>query len=282
MSAPASQQRPPHATEREQPRIETVATPRGDIAYQRWGRGAPVLLLAGLGSSARLWGELPRLLASRFTVLAPDNRGVGGSRTGDPFTLGGATADAAAVIDHAGLGPTAVVGASMGGQIACLLAARHPRLVRRLVVASCGVRMTPSHRRVLRFFRTLLAHVPPNEMAEALMTFAFAASFSDRFPGFVTQAAQLWQPEPDDLPGVRAQIDHLEAGFDLRVELLSVKVSTLVLAGTVDPIVPAAATRELADAIPGAVFRPVEGAAHSVLAEGGPALLDEVLAFLGS
>ena len=61
------------------------------MAYERWGVGGPPLLLvAGLGSRARLWGELPRLLADRFTVLAPDNRGVDGSRGGAPFTVTGA------------------------------------------------------------------------------------------------------------------------------------------------------------------------------------------------
>jgi pimeloyl-ACP methyl ester carboxylesterase len=66
----------------EEPQHLTLDTPRGPLAYERWGQpGPPLLLLAGLGSRARLWGELPRLLADRFTVLAPDNRGVGGSRS---------------------------------------------------------------------------------------------------------------------------------------------------------------------------------------------------------
>ena len=57
-------------------------------------RGPPLLLVAGLASRARLWGELPRLLADRFTVLAPDNRGVGGSAQASAFTLEGAADDA--------------------------------------------------------------------------------------------------------------------------------------------------------------------------------------------
>jgi len=78
-----------------QPVAKSVAGPRGAVGYERWGDAAPLLLLAGLGSRARLWGELPRLLSDRFTVLAPDNRGVGGSRGGDPFSLEGAADDAA-------------------------------------------------------------------------------------------------------------------------------------------------------------------------------------------
>jgi 3-oxoadipate enol-lactonase len=265
-----------------QPRHETAATPRGPVAYERWGEGEPLLLLAGLGSRTRLWGELPRRLAARFTVLAPDNRGVGGSRSGDAFTLDGAAEDAAAVLEHAGVGRAAVLGASMGGQIAALLAARDGRLVRRMVVASCGARATPSHARVLRFLRTLLDELSPERAADLFMTFAFAASFTDRYPGFVAETARLWQPDPEDLPGIRGQLAHLEAGFDLRQALAAVAVPTLVLAGALDPIVPVAATRELAAAIPGAIFRVLPEAAHSVLAEGGQALLDDTLAFLAA
>jgi len=101
------------------PELHTIEGPGGPVAYERWGGGPPLLLIAGLGSQARLWGELPRLLSERFTVLAPDNRGVGGSRGGEPFTLEGSADDAALVVTDAGLGATGVIGVSMGGVIAC-------------------------------------------------------------------------------------------------------------------------------------------------------------------
>jgi pimeloyl-ACP methyl ester carboxylesterase len=266
----------------EPPAIRTITTEDGPVSYRRWGEGPPLLLLAGLGSSARLWGEFPALFTPAFTVLAPDNRGVGGSRPGAAFTLEGAADDAAAVLHDAGGGAAAVLGASMGGLIACELAARHRELVRKLVVASCGVRLTPSHRRVLRFCRIALTRLEPAEAADSFMAFAFAAGFADRYPGFVDQAARLWQPEPEDIPGAIAQTDHLAAGFDLTDVTRRIVAPTLVIAGAVDPIASPAATRELADLIPHATFRLVAGAAHSVLAEGGAALLEEVRSFLAA
>ena len=92
--------------------------------------------------------------------------------------------------------------------------------------------------------------------------------------------AGLWAPEERDAPGVAAQIAALEGHWDLRSALTRITCPTLALAGGADPLVPAEATRELAEAIPGCRFRLVPGAAHSVLAEGGPALLDEVTRFL--
>lgn len=245
-----------------------------------WGEGPPLLLLAGLGSTARVWGELPALLARRWAVIAVDNRGVGRSRGGEPFTLAGAADDLAVLAKHLGLMEVGVLGVSMGGLIGVLAAARHPRLVRRLVAVSCGLRSTPSHQRMLRFFELLLTRLSPGEAAEGLMTFAFGAAFADRYPGFVDEAARLWAPDPADLPGARAQLAHLRQGFDLSASAAAITCPTLVLAGAVDPIVPAAASRELAAAIPGARFREVSGAAHSVLAEGGRQVLAEVEEFL--
>jgi len=258
----------------------TVETPRGPLAVARHGAGPPVTLVAGLGSAARLWGELPHLLGRRFTVFAVDNRGIGGSRSGARFTLDGAVEDLASVVAAAGLGPHAVLGASMGGLLAALLAARHPGAVRRLVLASCTARLTPSHGRVLGFFRAVLTHLPPAEAARALMAFAFAAPFADAYPGFVDAAARLWAPEPDDVPGALAQVEALAAGFDARAELARIATPCLVLAGALDPLVPAASTAEIAELVPGAAVRVVPGAAHSVLAEGGPALLEDVVGFL--
>jgi pimeloyl-ACP methyl ester carboxylesterase len=255
--------------------------PHGPIAYERWGGdGPPLLLVAGLASRARLWGELPRLLADRFIVLAPDNRGVGGSRGGAPFTLEGTADDIAAVIADSGFSSASVVGVSMGGVIACLTAIRHPAAVERLAVASCAARLTPSHLRVLRFFELVLTRMRPAEAADALMAFAFSARFTDRYPGFVDQAATLWTIEPEDLPGALAQVGALRAGWDIRQALAAVACPTLAVAGELDPLVPASATRELAAAVPGARYREVPGAAHSVLAEGGAALLNEVIEFL--
>ena len=273
----------PHAgVARPAPDHLTIAGPRGPVAYERWGGGPPLLLLAGLGSRARLWGELPRLLADRFTVLAPDNRGVGGSRGGEMFTLAGAADDAAAVIADAGFGAAGIVGVSMGGLIACQLAVRHPGAVQRLVAASCAARLTPSHRRVMRFFEIAFTRLDPVEAAEAFMAFAFASAFADKYPSFVDQAAKLWTLDPDDRPGALQQLEALQAGWDMRAELAAVACPALVLAGEHDPLVAAAATRELAAAIPEARYREVPGAAHSVLAEGGGALLNEVVEFLST
>ncbi len=261
------------------PQVKTLRGPRGQVGYEVWGAGKPpLLLIAGLGSRTSLWGELPRILSQHLTVLAYDHRGVGRSRGGAPFTLAASAEDAASVLAAEGAEQAAVLGVSMGGLVACHLAFRFPSRVARLVVASSAARLTPHGQRVLDFFASLF-RLPPEEGGRALMAFAFSPQFTDRYPGFVDTAARFYTLPTEDLPGALAQLSHLRQGWDLRPLLGTIRCPALVLAGELDPLVSPAYTREIAEALPAARFRLVPGAAHSVLVEGGSALLMEIVAF---
>lgn len=258
-----------------------VETPRGPVGGVETGNGPAVVLVAGLGSTHRIWGDLPRVLGRRFRVLAIDNRGVGDSRLGHEFSLQGAALDVLDAADGRGVDRFAVLGASMGGAIALATAIEAPRRVRRLVLASCAASLTAHGRRSLELLRDLLRHLPAERVGPALMTLAFAPPFAERFPGFVDEAARSYGLDPDDLPGARAQVDRLLIGWDLRREAAELRIPALVLAGGRDPVVAPEDTAALAGLLTGAELVTVPDAAHSVLAEGGGALLERVIAFLG-
>lgn len=260
-----------------------IDTPRGRLAAAVAGSGRPVVLVAGLGSTRALWGELPAVLGRRFTVISFDNRGVGGSRLGGPFSIEGAAADVAAVIEAAAAGRRAsLLGASMGGAIALAAALARPQLVGRLVLASAAARLSSHGRRSLTLLRDLLRHLPPARVGPALMTLAFSPAFHERFPGFVDQAAALYGLDPLDVPGALAQAECLLDGWDLRPRLGALTVPALVIAGTRDPVVAAEDTAELARLLPRAELVTLPDAAHSPLAEGGAPLLERVSAFLSA
>jgi pimeloyl-ACP methyl ester carboxylesterase len=103
------------------------------------GDGPPVLLLHGLAGHAGEWAETASWLTERCRVIALDARGHGGSER-RPADLSRAThvADAAFAVTELRLPPVVVVGQSLGGQTALLLAAEHPDLVRGLVLADAG------------------------------------------------------------------------------------------------------------------------------------------------
>jgi pimeloyl-ACP methyl ester carboxylesterase len=103
------------------------------------GRGPPVLLLHGLAGHAAEWTDTARWLTESHRVLALDLRGHGRSEhaPGD-VSRGAHVADVAFATERLGSAPVVLVGQSLGGHLAMLVAARHPTLVRGLVVVEAS------------------------------------------------------------------------------------------------------------------------------------------------
>jgi pimeloyl-ACP methyl ester carboxylesterase len=99
------------------------------------GGGRPVLLLHGLFGMARNLGVLQRGLAQRFRVLALDLRNHGASPHAPDMRYATMAADVAETLADRDAVPAAVVGHSMGGKTAMMLALTRPEAVGRLVVA---------------------------------------------------------------------------------------------------------------------------------------------------
>jgi len=258
----------------------SIPAPNGTVSGIETGDGPPVVLLAGLGSTTRIWGNLPAVLGRNFRVIAVDNRGVGGSKDGGSFSFAKAAEDLAAVLEGRGLDRAALLGASMGGVIALHAAITHPDRISKLVIASSAPRLTTYGRRMLELLHDLLLYGPPERAGAALMTLAFAPSFHERHGGFVDDAEKLYGPNEADVPGTLLQVDHLLKGWDLGEWLPSVEAPSLVLYGDHDPVVSPDETKELAAGLPNAELVKVPGAAHSVLAEGGETILERVTEFL--
>lgn len=99
------------------------------------GTGRPVLLIYGLAGHAEEWSETASWLVPEHQVLVPEIRGHGRSDRQPPDVFREAhVADIVAWIHFGGGGPVTLVGQSLGGHTAFLVAARHPDLVSGLVV----------------------------------------------------------------------------------------------------------------------------------------------------
>ena len=96
--------------------------------------GPPLLIVHGLYGSARNWGLISKRISSSRRVIAVDLRNHGDSPWNDSHTYSDMAADLAEVIDHFGA-PFDVMGHSMGGKAAMLLALNYPHLVNRLCIA---------------------------------------------------------------------------------------------------------------------------------------------------
>ena len=122
------------------------------LAYDVAGSGEPVVLVAGTGMPGSAWELLctADLCRAGFEVFTFDQRGVRASDGPDgPYSVTMLADDLAGLVEHLRLGPVRLVGLSLGGSVAQLLAATRPELVRSVVLWAC-VGRSPA------FFRALL------------------------------------------------------------------------------------------------------------------------------
>jgi len=99
------------------------------------GGGTPVILLHGLAGHATEWNETASWLTTSHRVFAPESRGHGRSeRHPGDVSRNAHVVDVIAWIEHLSLDPVTLVGQSLGGQTAFLVAARRQDLVEKLVV----------------------------------------------------------------------------------------------------------------------------------------------------
>lgn len=111
------------------------------FAYRELGprTSVPLILLTHLAAVLDNWD--PRVvdgLSAGRRVIAFDNRGVGASSGSTPKTIEEMARDAVTFIQALGLTQVDLFGFSMGGMVAQVIAAEHPALVRRLIVAGTG------------------------------------------------------------------------------------------------------------------------------------------------
>jgi len=112
----------------------------GRFHYRVWGdaRLQPLVLLHGMTETAHRWDSAAPVLAGRFHVLAPDQRGHGETDWTPTYSIDAMVEDMDAFARALALEQFALIGVSMGAINAYLYAARDPRRVERLVIGDFG------------------------------------------------------------------------------------------------------------------------------------------------
>lgn len=105
-----------------------------ELHFERYGHGAPVLILHGLFGSSTNWRTIAKALGTRYCVYAVDQRNHGRSPHADTFGYDALAADARGFLDRHGIASAAIIGHSMGGKAAMRLALLEPDRVAALVV----------------------------------------------------------------------------------------------------------------------------------------------------
>ena len=234
------------------------------LSFETLGRedAPPLLLVMGMGFSARAWGSLPERLSREFRVVVFDNRGAGSSTAPVlPFGMGDLADDAAAVLDAAGARRAFVFGISMGGMIALDLALRHPARVRALALGATFAGWFGSRKASLGVMGDLVAGGLLSRMGShrlvgrALVSPGALRDDYERFAAWMGNVERV-------RPHVVARQAVAVARFEASEQLGKIAVPTLVLTGDADRIVPVENSRRLAESIPGARLVTFPGAGH--------------------
>ena len=122
------------------------------LAYERIGRGAPLVLIHGFPLDHTIWYEVVPLLKDDFDLILPDLRGFGESAAPPAaWTMGDLAADIAALLDHLGLDAALLAGHSMGGYAALSFADAYPHRTRGLALVSSQAAADLPEKRAARY-----------------------------------------------------------------------------------------------------------------------------------
>ena len=220
---------------------------------------APVLVLgSSLGTTGAMWDDNVPALSERFRLLRYDTRGHGASPAPEgPYSMDELGADVLALLDRLELERVSFCGLSIGGMIGMWCASEQPQRFDRLVLC-CTV-----------------PHFPPPELWNERIETVRAQGIEP----MVEPALERWLPadvraaRPEAEEHLRALIRSTPAegyagcceairDMDLRDRLAAIEAPTLVVAGSQDPSTPAEKVRAIADAVAGARYLELEGAAH--------------------
>jgi pimeloyl-ACP methyl ester carboxylesterase len=274
------------------------------IAYETFGDrdDRPLLMVMGLGASMLLWHpDLCAMLAGRgFFVIRFDNRDVGGSshlRDARPpdvmgalmrgdvssasYSLDDMAEDGFGLLDALGLPTAHLLGASMGGMIAQVMAARHPERV--LSLTSIMSTPAPALTNPTPAATTVLMQAPATTREGAITQMVEAARITGS-PGYPADeqwrtelAGQLWDQGLDPA-GTARQLMAIYASGDRTDAVRGIAVPALVVHGDSDPLINVSAGRRTAELIGGSELLIIPGMGHDLPRQVWPAIVDAVSA----
>lgn len=279
----------------------------GQIELEAIVRGIPgspaILLIQGLGTPLTRWpvALIEQLASAGYQVVAFDNRDIGLSTRMDglglpdirqmmgiqsfalpfpgmlpalsafsiPYTLADMADDAIGLLESLGIGAAHIVGASLGGMVAQLVAANHPERCLSLtsIMSSSGAPLLPPPSPAA--LHALFAPLPGVRDEDSLIEDSVWRQKVLMSPGWPTPDEELrdmftveYRRAGFHPTGIIRQLSALLTAGDRRSQLMAIRAPTVVLHGNDDPLINVACGRDTANFIPGAEFRAIDGMGH--------------------
>jgi|HubBroStandDraft_6_1064221.scaffolds.fasta_scaffold159852_2 3-oxoadipate enol-lactonase len=241
-------------------------------------QGPPVLLIMGLGYASAMWHRTRPVLAERYRTIAFDNRGVGLSDVPPgPYSIATMAADAAAVLDAAGVASAHVFGVSMGGMIAQEFALQYPARARSLILG-CTAAGGPSAVRAESNVIDIMVGrgMTPEQAREAILPYIYDAGTPREKIEEDTSLRRRWLPTAE---GYMAQLLAIRV-WESCSRLAQITAPTLVIHGKSDALVPRGNGELIAGRIPRAKLVLLDHASHLFLTDQTERAHKEILEFL--
>jgi pimeloyl-ACP methyl ester carboxylesterase len=259
----------------------------GDIEmyYQVQGQGDPLVLIQGLTMDYTGWLLQSSVFSDKYKVVVFDNRGVGRtSAPEEPYTTTQMADDTAGLLDFLKIEKAHVLGLSLGGMIAQELAINHPDRLKSLILAGTAACPREGAPRSAHIVRNLLSMAEKGADLETCTRMFMAWAFTPKFfenPDQVQMVVRLTvsNPFPQPLQGLAGQVS---ASFthDTRDRLDQIKAPTMVLVGSQDLLLNVDCSKELAEKIPNAELKILQGTGHFMCFEHAELFNQAVLEFL--
>ncbi len=250
--------------------FETVA----EVRVDRRGAGSPIWLFHSLLADVGSCAPLAERLQDDFEVFLPDLPGFGTSAACDPALS--AVADRMADAMRATSGPAAIFGNGYGGFVALTLALRHPELVTRLILAGTAATFPEAGAAQFRAMQAGARAKGLTAIADVAMLRLFPADVQARLPEIMAERrTRFLATDLDVFTGACGQL----ADFDLRDRAASLTLPALLMAGDGDQATPAGLAEQLADLMPNARFKMLEGCAHVPQLQDPDRIAAEIRAF---
>ena len=252
-----------------------------DLSFTATGSGEPLLILPGLFGSKRNWSSVARQLAEQWRVITVDLRNHGESPWDDVHDYPAMAGDVAQLIGAQGLQPAAVLGHSMGGKAAMVLALTRPELVSRLIVVDIApARSTANTRAVLQAMQDVpLAEVTTRSEAKAAMAEAVPSAGVRDFLALNLTSSPEGLRWGINLEALANSFDNI-LGFPAFPAGMTFAKPTLFLGGGRSPYIQPEHHAEIRRLFPHASIESIPDAGHWVHADAPQAFLEQVTAFL--
>lgn len=231
------------------------------LAYERRGKGNPLVLIHGYPLDHSIWNDVLPLLESDFDLIAPDLRGFGQSTTiSAPYFMADLAQDIAGLLDALKIEKASLAGHSMGGYVVLAFAKAFPARVNGLALVSSQAVADTAERKEGRYKSAADVTEKGVGVVASAMTDKLSTNQSVR---------DIVRPmiERQSVPGVVGALKAMAEREDLNSLLSSFKIPFILIHGDADELIPVDRAREIKAKISTANLYELSGAGHLPMME---------------